>query len=46
MDRKLQELPDSLAHAQARADLAVAMDLLMQVKATDASAKLDAIKQP
>ena len=45
-DRKLRELPESPAHAQARADLAAAMDLLMQMKTPDASAKLDAIKLP
>lgn len=45
-DRKLRELPESPAHAQARADLAAAMDLLVQMKAVDASAKVDAIKLP
>jgi hypothetical protein len=45
-DRKLRESPESPAHAQARADLAAAMDLLMQMKAADASAKMDAIKLP
>jgi negative regulator of replication initiation len=45
-DRKLRELPESPAHAQARADLAAAMDLLVQMKAVDASATVDAIKLP
>lgn len=44
--RKLRELPESPVHAQARADLAVAMDLLVEMKAADASAKVDAIKLP
>ena len=41
-----RELPESPAHAQARADLAAAMDLLVQMKAVDASATVDAIKLP
>jgi hypothetical protein len=46
IDGKLRALPKSSAYAQARADLAAAMDLLMQMKAADASAKMDAIKLP
>lgn len=45
-DRKLRELPESPAHARARADLEAAMDLLVQMKVTDARAKVDIIKQP
>jgi M6 family metalloprotease-like protein len=44
--RKLRELPESPAREQARADLAAAMDFLMQMKSADAGAKVDAIKLP
>lgn len=45
-DRKLRQLPDSPAHALARADLAAAMDLLVQMKVADARARVEAINQP
>ncbi len=45
-DRRLRELPESPAHAPARADLAAAMELLVRMKLADARAKVDAITQP
>lgn len=45
-DRRLRELPESPAHSQAIADLAAAMDLLVQMRAADASAKVDTITLP
>jgi len=40
---RLQALPESPALARARADLAAAKDLLVQMKPADASARLDAV---
>jgi len=45
-DRSLRQLPDAPVHARARADLAAARDLLLQMKLADARARLDAIQQP
>lgn len=46
VDRTLRESPESRAHARARADLAAAMDLLLQMNVADARARVNAIKQP
>ncbi|OGL00828.1 MAG: hypothetical protein A3E31_17810 [Candidatus Rokubacteria bacterium RIFCSPHIGHO2_12_FULL_73_22] len=44
-DRELRQLPESPVHAPARADLAAAMDLLVQMKLAEARAAVDAITQ-
>lgn len=43
---RLQALPESLASAQARAELTNAMELLLQLKVSDARGKLDNIEWP